>query len=170
MNVQEEFLKAYDSLADAIFRHCYFRVYQHELAMDLMQQTFMNVWRYMVQGNKVDNLRALLYRTANNLVIDESRKRREQYSLELLEEKGIEPSTRPKSSWEAKIDYEYLFPHLQSLEDEQRQVIIMRYIDDLSPKEIAVIIGETANVVSVRLHRAIDQLRKRLPSSYAFTL
>lgn len=164
MNVQEEFLKAYESFADAIFRHCFFRVYQHEQAKDLTQQTFMKVWQYLASGNQVENLRALLYKTANNLIIDESRKKRETVSLEGLEEKGMEPSDNPRSKWEAGLDHECLLPYLTQLDEKSREVVVMRYIDDLSPKEIATILEETPNVVSVRLHRAMTQLRKLIPS------
>ena len=164
MNVQEEFLKAYDSFADAIFRHCYFRVYQHEMAKDLTQQTFMRVWQYLAQGNAVDNLRALLYTTANNLIIDESRKKREVASLDGLEESGFEPSSNPRSSIESGIDHQVILPYLNQLDQSDREIIILRYMDDLSPKEISIIIGQTANVVSVRIHRAIKQLRKLIPT------
>lgn len=164
MNVQEEFLKAYESFADAIFRHCYFRVYKHEQAKDLTQQTFMKVWQYLANGNQVENLRALLYKTANNLIIDESRRKRELTSLEELEERGSEPSMNPLPSWDADMDQQRIMPYLEQLDEGDRKVLILRYVDDLSPKEIAIALDESANVISVRLHRAIKRLRLLIPS------
>ena len=168
MKVEEEFLKAYDAYADAIFRHCYYRVYHREQAKDLMQLTFMKAWQYLVDGTEVQNLRALLYKIANNLVIDEARKKRSLTSLDELELTGHEPGHNPEPSIHARLDGESLLPYLDKLDPDDRTVIVMRYLDDLSPKEIAELIGCSANVVSVRLHRGMKRLRELLPSSYVF--
>ena len=75
--IMEAFTKAYDELSDAIFRHCWFRIGDRERAKDLMQETFTKSWQYISRGEKVDNLKAFLYRVANNLIIDEYRKKKE---------------------------------------------------------------------------------------------
>lgn len=170
MNEQSAFLRAYEAYADAIFRHCFYRVYHHELAKDLVQQTFMKVWQYLAEGHTVDNLRALLYTTATRLVIDEVRKRRPTTSLDGLAELGLEPSANPRSGLEGRIDASSLITYLEQLDEDERTVIVMRYIDDLSPKEIATILGESANVISVRVHRAVKRLRTILPPFYVFPL
>ena len=68
---EEEFLTLYDAYADAIFRHCFFRVYERERARDLVQETFARTWEYAAKGNAVENARAFLYRVANNVIGDE---------------------------------------------------------------------------------------------------
>ena len=85
--VEEQFLKAYEEYAEAIYRHCYFRVFNKQRAEELMQDTFTKTWLYLSRGKKVDNLRAFLYRVAGNLVIDESRKNK-MASLEAWLEAG----------------------------------------------------------------------------------
>ncbi len=157
----ETLTKAYDEFADAIYRHCYFRVFRRERAEELVQETFSKVWQYMIDGHEVLNVRAFLYRVANNLIIDESRKKKEA-SLEALEEQGVEFGTSNISKLEATIDAAHVVESLHALSDAHRSVIIMRYIDELEPEEIARITGESANVISVRLHRAIKQLREQL--------
>lgn len=69
-------IEAYDAYADAIFRHCYFRVFSRERAKELMQETFLRAWDQMVKGEEIRHMRGFLYRVANNLIIDESRKKR----------------------------------------------------------------------------------------------
>lgn len=170
MNEHDAFLRAYEAYADAIFRHCFYRVYHHELAKDLTQQTFMKVWQYISEGKKVDHMRALLYTTATRLVIDVSRTRRPSASLEEMAESGIEPSENPRSAIEKQIDAKSLIAYLERLEEEDRALIVLRYVDDLSPKEISLILGESQNIVSVRLHRAVKRLRSLLPTSYVFSL
>ena len=162
------FLEAYDAYADALFRHCFYRVYHHELAKDLVQQTFLRAWQYLVEGNKVEHLRALLYTIATRLVIDEVRKQRPTQSLDTLEENGFEPSKDPRSSLESHLDADQLIPYLARLDEDERSLIVLRYIDDLSPKEIALVLSESTNVISVRLHRSLKKLRSLIPPSYVF--
>lgn len=166
MRTEEDLSKAYEAFSDAIFRHCFFRVYQREYALDLTQQVFLKTWEYLAKGNTIDQIRAFLYRTANNLIIDETRKRKEQVSLDVLEEQGFEPRVDTRAEVEANIDGAQIGTYLQQLAVDDREILIMRFIDDLSPKEIAEILQETANVISVRLHRALKKLRELLPPTY----
>ena len=82
--LEKQFLKAYDEFADPIFRHCYFRVFNRERAKDLMQETFTKTWEYLNQSpitnheSRITNMRAFLYRVANNLIIDNSRQKDER--------------------------------------------------------------------------------------------
>lgn len=154
----DDFLQAYDSLSDAIFRHCYFRVYDRDRAQELMQDTFMKTWEYLARGKKVDNLKAFLYRVANNLIIDSTRKKKES-SLDAMQELGFEPisnTTAPDVLTEASR----FVALLAKIEPMYRIPVRMRFLDDLSPKDIAIALGESENVVSVRIHRGVAQLRK----------
>src|ERR1043165_1036473 len=72
---EKEFLDAYKQHADAIFRHCYFRVYNKDLAEDLTQDTFIKTWKYISEGKEIKNIKAFLYKVAVNLIIDHSRKK-----------------------------------------------------------------------------------------------
>ena len=62
-----DFADAYDAYADAIFRHCAFRCFNRERARELMQETFIKAWDFLVSGKDIDNVQAFLYKTANNL-------------------------------------------------------------------------------------------------------
>lgn len=154
----EEFLQAYDQLADAIFRHCFFRVYDREEAKDLVQETFIRGWGYIAKGKEVQNLKALLYKIANNLIIDGSR-RKKTASLDELREHGFDPGEDKQDELEARIAAREVMPILQGIEPAYRQVVVMRYIDDMPPAEIASVLNESENAVSVRLHRAVKKLR-----------
>ncbi len=158
----EEFLKAYDELSDALFRHCYYRCYDRERAKELMQECYVRAWEYVVEGKDIKNLKAFLYRVANNLVIDESRKKKES-SLETLMEGGFEPAdARDKTVVNAEAGQ--MIGLLGRIDEKYREIVSMRYLDDMTPKEIAVVVGESENVVSVRLHRGIRQLRDLMAS------
>src|SRR3989344_3440161 len=73
---EEAFTQGYQTHADAIYRHCYFRVHNKELAQDLTQETFIKTWKYIIEGKEIKNLKAFLYKVAINLIIDDSRKKK----------------------------------------------------------------------------------------------
>ena len=52
---EKEFLDAYQQYADAIYRHCFFRVYNRDLAQDLTQETFIKTWKYISEGKEIKN-------------------------------------------------------------------------------------------------------------------
>lgn len=161
---EEEFLACYDDFADAIYRHCFFRVFSKPRAEELVQEAFMRTWEYLSSGKKVDNLRAFVYRVANNLIIDGSRKKKEEHLEEVLE---AHPEKEPVSeSIQEAIEQNALMREVMSaladLPDDERRIITYRYIDELGPREIANIMEITPNHVSVRLNRAIKSLRERM--------
>lgn len=157
--LETEFLEAYDAYADAIFRHCYYRLFDRERAKDVMQDAFIRTWEYMQKGEKVDNIRALLYRIANNLIIDFVRRKKEA-SLDAMQEEGFDPATDDDMAHIAeRLDGGQAIEALKRLDDTHREVLVLRYVNGLQPTEIAEITGETANTVSVRIHRGLGKLR-----------
>jgi RNA polymerase sigma-70 factor (ECF subfamily) len=156
---EQELADAYGKYADAIFRHCYFRVFDRERGKELMQETFMRAWTYIADGKKkkVENMRAFLYRIANNLIVDEVRKKKE-LSLDELQRNGWDPSYDGIEDMQKKVEQNKIFSMLQHVQKDYREVLIMRYIDGLTPADIAEILGESPNAISVRLHRGIKQL------------
>lgn len=155
----EDFSAAYNEYKDAIFRHCYFHTFDRELAKDLLQETFVKTWEYIVAGNKVENLRAFLYKVATNLVINAARKKKEQ-SLEALQEQGFDPAGDGDSfASRDPIAETRVMNVLGKIEEPYRSAVTMRFIEGLSPAEIANVTGENANAVSVRINRGLKQLR-----------
>lgn len=157
--VEREFLDVYSKQSDALFRFCYFRVFDRERAKDLVQETFMRTWKQIAEGADIENIRAFLYRVARNLVIDESRKKK-ALSLDALQEGGFDPAA-PTPQPTDPIDAQRLLAALDAVDEQFREVLVMRFVDDLQPREIASILEESANVISVRVHRGIKQLRER---------
>lgn len=157
--VEQEFLKAYDQFADAIFRHCVFRVSDREKAKDLAQGSFVRLWDYMSQGKEVDNMRAFLYRIANNLIIDEYRKKKDESLDRMRDEEGFDIGFDVMRDIETKDEHAKAVALLECLPDKYREALVMRHVDGLSVKDIAHLTHETENVISVRIHRAIEKLK-----------
>jgi RNA polymerase sigma-70 factor (ECF subfamily) len=157
----ERFAQAYEEYSDAIFRHCYFHTFKREEAKEIMQEAFMRTWEYIASGKEVEQVRPFLYRTATNLIINGSKKKRET-SLDELQEAGFDPGAPDDKHTRDFVEEKRVMEVLQKIEEPYRQAVMLRYIEDLSPAEIAEIIGESPNVVSVRVHRGLKQLKSLL--------
>lgn len=158
-DTKQAFLATYDEYADALFRHCLFKTSDRELAKDLLQETFMKVWTYISSGKKVGNMRALLYKTLNNLVIDEYRKKKTG-SLDVLAESGFDPREESPTNIADIIDGERAITLLSKLDDPYKDALFMRYVSGLEISEIAEITGEAENTVSVHIHRGMKKLKE----------
>lgn len=160
---EKVFLAAYDQHADAIYRHCYFRVFSRARAEELVQETFMKTWQYIAGGKEVKNIRAFLYQVANNLIIDDSRKKKEESLDAMLESsEALEPASREHVKMERQALAAEVVRAMETLGAEDREVLTLRYVDDLEPREIAEILGLSPNAVSVRIHRATQSLKVKL--------
>jgi len=162
---KNEFLRAYDEYGEAIYRHCFFRVYSKSRAEELVQETFLRAWQYIKQ-EKIHTMRPFLYQIANNLIIDNARKKKEE-SLESLLTKSaaLEPSYSGQKDIERNLELKEVLGAMRHVSEEDRQLLTMRYVDDLDPKEIAKILGITANNVSVRLNRGVKNLKSKFSTT-----
>lgn len=170
---EDRFLKAFEDYNDALFRHACMRVSDREKAIDIVHDTYTKVWSYVRSGQRIDSYRSFLYKVLNNLIIDEYRKRKELSLDSLLEKDGVDEGSFPELSEStsealaATIDGKQAFAILTELPDVYREVIILRFVDELGPREIAELIEETENVVSVRLHRGLKLLRSKIETAQA---
>ena len=127
-----------------------------------MQEPFLKTWQYLEKWEVVQNIRAFLYRIANNLIIDYSRKKKEE-SLDLMieDDNFVEPTGSDHKDIEKAIAIKEVREEIEGLPEDYKQVLIMRYVDDLDPKEIAEILDIDANNVSVKIHRGLMMLKSR---------
>lgn len=159
----DAFGKVYDLYARRIYRFVYFKVSSEEEAQDLTADVFLRAWQYLIDGTgkEVRHLGALLYGIARNRVIDYYRMRAVRETVPLLEEaeEALSDDRRLAEKNDAKIDADMLAKHLRSLKDEYREVLVMRYLDELGTDEISKILGKQPGNVRVLLHRAVEALR-----------
>ena len=103
-----------------------------------------------------------MYGVATHLIIDESRRRRES-SLDALMEVGFEPGGADmRERTAAQLDARRILAALEVLTDDEREALILRYVEGFSPRELAAMYGITANAMTVRLHRAKAKARHAL--------
>jgi RNA polymerase sigma-70 factor (ECF subfamily) len=162
-NLNASFNESYEQFSDAIFRYCLYQTSNREKAIDLTQDTFIKTWEYISSGNKVENLKAFLYKVANNLIIDYRRKKKAE-SLDQLAETGFDPRSEinEMERTENKFEINSALELIKKLDEKYREVLLMRFVEDLSVTEISKILRSSENNISVRIHRGIQKLKDLL--------
>ncbi len=139
--------------------HAIFKIQNKELSEDLVQDTFTKTWSYLIRGGKIDIMKAFLYHILNNLIVDEYRKRKTT-SLDALLEKGFEPKSPDHSERLLNVlDGKAAFLFIRYLPEKYQNAIRMRYVQNLSLKEMSLITGQTKNALAVQLHRGLEKLK-----------
>src|SRR3989338_7376113 len=161
---KKRFTDIYNRESDSLFRFCLLRVSDREKALDLTQEAFSRLWSSIVSGKKVNNPRALLYTVARNLIIDWYR-RIKSVSLEGLSNEDEDrefdvPDEKATLEIELNADSKRVLSMLEKLEPRYKEVVYLRYVSDLSPKDIAKVMDLNANTVSVRISRGIKALKR----------
>lgn len=163
---------AFDSLLSrhkqSVFNYIYFIVRNRELAEDIFQETFVKAIVTIKQGRYVDNgkFRAWINRIAHNLIIDNYRQEKgentvsnDEYEVDLLNNPAVCDETV-----EDRIVKEQILSDVRNLirflPDNQREVLEMRYYQDMSFKEISDVTGVSINTALGRMRYAILNLRR----------
>jgi RNA polymerase sigma-70 factor (ECF subfamily) len=146
--------------------HAFFKTHNHAVSKDLVQDTFTKTWKYLVKGGKIDMMKAFLYHVLNNLIVDQYRKRK-TISLDSLLEKGFEPiaDNELPERFSNVLDGKAAFLLINNLSKKYQKVMHMRYVQDLSLKEISLKTKQTKNAVAVQTHRGLAKIKLLYNSS-----
>ncbi|MEK7545974.1 MAG: RNA polymerase sigma factor [Patescibacteria group bacterium] len=155
------FIEAYDFFAPKLYRHALFRTSSPEVADDIASETFVRAWEVVREkSTEIRHLKAFLYRIADNLIIDHYRKN-SRAAVPISEE--IEETLRAPGDPHERLDRtlagEKMARFLAQLRPETRDLLVMRYIDDLPIEHIAEATGKKKNAVYVAIHRAVKELK-----------
>lgn len=160
----DAFAKLYDLYVTPIYRFIYFKVPSQQDAEDLTSEVFLKVWTYITETEDViENFRALIYKIARNSVVDFYRSKSRCESVQEEEVVMLIPDHRQQSllsQIEAKVELSNLELILKKIKDEYRDVIVLKYIEGLSTKEIAKIMDKSNGSVRVLLHRALNVIKE----------
>jgi len=164
--LDEEALTAiFDSFAPAIYKYALRLCHDPIEADNIVGDVFSQLLEQFAGGKGPrTNLRSYLYQTAYHLVVDRSRENKHTAPLEVainVQEK--ERSVPTATQIEERVLMEALVSAMNSeLTEDQRHVIILRFLEDFSLKETAQIVGKEVNNVKVIQNRGIAKLRKAL--------
>lgn len=146
MNVEKQY--------DKIYRYCYFKMYDDQIAQDITQETFL---RFYKQGLNLGSDKELpyLYTIAKNLCIDHFRRRTTE-SLEEITEEVIDDPT------EDLISNLTLRMTISKLPEDEQELIFLRYVNEVSITTICKITGLSRFAVYRKLSKSLKWLKEEL--------
>ena len=146
MDIEEQY--------DKIYRYCYFKMYDDQIAQDITQETFL---RFCKQGLNLGSDKELpyLYTIAKNLCIDHFRKRTDE-SLEEIPEEVIDDPT------EDLISNLTLRMTISKLPEDEQELIFLRYVNEVSITTICKITGLSRFAVYRKLSKSLKWLKEEL--------
>lgn len=163
---KEAFIKVYDDYVEDVYRFVYFKVGREEEARDLTSMIFLKAWNY-IQANSLSDsrtLRALVYKVARTSIIDYYRESGNKLEVSLDDENNpidvIDDKQDLAANMDQASDMELIRKQLPLLKEEYREVIVLRFVNDLSLEEIAAVTGKSRGNIRVILHRALAALKE----------
>lgn len=156
----------YDQYVERIYNYIYHRVGNTQQAEDLTGQVFVRMLEAVKAGRSwQSSFSGWLYRIAHNLVIDYYRRRQRVAFVELDDGTAIQSHAGdPAKSAEVQLDKEQLCAALALLTEEQAQVIVLRFMDELSVSEVAGVMGKTDGAIKALQYRAMLALKRVIRS------
>lgn len=161
----DSFAKLYDLYVKQIYRFVYFKVSNHEEAEDITADVFLKAWNYIQEKKEIKSFSGLLYHIARNHIIDVYRARSTHGSSPLMVEEdsiSISDAGAWEKNLETKLEHQYIVQALKKLKHEYREVITLRFIDELAIEEISQITNKSSISIRVTLHRALKKLKEIL--------
>ncbi len=159
---QEEFENLYQSFLTPVYRYCYLRLGSKEAAEDVAQVVFEKVWTakesYRDQGKTP---LTYLFTIARNTIIDRLRRN---------EAIPIDPQTPaflaiaddgndPRGASEQREASQRVYQALGKLDEEPREVLMLRYIAELPYEDISLLVGKTQEAIRQIVSRGLKELR-----------
>lgn len=159
----DAFGELYEFYVTPIFRFIYFRVKNKEIAEDLTQTVFLKVYSHL---DRIENNypRAYLYTVAKNVLTDHWRKKKTDTFDETAEDfqQPADDSPHIDAVIDQKMQAEKIKASLDVLSDEQREVLVLKFIQEFSNKEIAAMLDKNEDAIRQTQCRALKVLRAHL--------
>jgi RNA polymerase sigma-70 factor, ECF subfamily len=166
---QQALVDIYERYQPSVFTYVFYRVCDQETAEDLTAEVFTrmlaNLPRYRSHGKPI---LAWLYTIARNLVVDYYRQKSAGNHLPLEEDLMDGEDNHPVKAAEDRQAHECLSRALEHLTEEQRQVIILKFIENRDISELVIILGKNERAVRSLQHRALAALNRFMQKEHCY--
>lgn len=153
----------YDHYQPRIYRFVFIKVGQREEAEDLTHQAFLNAWQNIQNyEHRGFPFSSWLYQIARNQVIDYYRTSRSNLSIDDADPENFVGPENTQSAAEQKFELAEIRLALIQLKPDYQDVIVLRFVEELSLKETAEALERSEGAVKLLQHRALQELRKNL--------
>ncbi len=163
---------AFDALfikyQDYVYNIVYGIVCQPDEARDISQEVFVQVFRSLGSFRRGSRFATWLYRIAVNRAVDGARSAKNRRWLPLMETLSAtpDPADSPEKVLDRHTGQDMVQKALQQVPIQHRDVLVLRYYQDLSVEEIAEVLGCSVTAAKVRLHRARHHFKEMYLATY----
>lgn len=161
----DAYAKLYDEYVSRLYRFIFLKVSDKREAEDLTSELFLRTWQYLTSDKKrtIESVSGLLYKIARNLIIDHYRERASAQTCAVeLADKVPDNSENDRDRIHAAVDVHRVTDTMKKMKREYQEVILLRHVEELSLKEIAIVMEKGQTNVRVTLHRAMKVLKRML--------
>ena len=156
----EAFGELYSIYLDRIYRYVFYQVKDKMTAEDITEEVFVKAWKAIDScKGRGHTFSAWIYRIAHNHIINTLRSIQKYTSIEM---ENLAEVSDPKLEVEAAFDRQELMAVLTDLPQNQRQVVIMKFIEGMDNREIGQIMSKSEGAVRLLQMRALTALRQKL--------
>ena len=155
---EEAYYELINLYGNKLLRTCYLMIKDEKESEDIVQETFINVFKYIKNFKGESSLYTWIYRISQNITKD---RLKTKVTIVPYEDNEIE-SNSPENITIINIDREALRTELDKLSFIYKQVLVLFYFDDLSIKEISEILDEKEGTIKSKLSRGRNLLREAL--------
>ena len=154
------FGELYIAYVDRIFSFVFSHYRNKQFAEDVTEEVFIKAWKAIrTCKGREDTFVAWLYKIARNHMIDEIRKLKRRPGLDT---DIIEVFAHFDNEIEGYLEQRELMMFIDKLSANQRQVVLLKFIQGLSNEEIAQVMGKSQGAIRIMQMRALDNLRKQM--------
>ena len=157
----EHFGLLYDHYLPQIYRFVFLKVSNKAETQDLVHDVFLSAWKNIDNFNHQGfPFSSWLYQIARHKVIDYYRTKKVNLAIENVDEDYFKVNSAIESELDKKADMEVVKRAIGQLSEDQQNVLIMRFVEDLSYQEIALTLQKSEGAIRLIQHRAIQNLKK----------
>lgn len=162
---KDAFKELYEIYVDRLYRFILFRTNDPQLAEDLLSSVFLKAWenlgRFKTQQAPFG---AWLFRIARNAIIDHYRVQKQHGPLSEAEHSIADPSEDVQAQVEQRAEIETILAAMARLTEEQREVLVLKLIEGLTTREIALAMNKSEGAVRALQMRGLQSLSEILGS------
>lgn len=148
---------------ERLYWHIRRLVVNHEDANDVLQNTFIKVWRYLENFREEANLYTWLYRIATNETLTFLEKEKKRVTLSISDDdNGLSNKLKAEKGYDInKLEWK-LQKAIQSLPEKQRIVFTLRYYDEMPYEEMSKVLETSTGALKASYHHAVKKVEEFL--------
>ncbi len=159
----EKFVLLYDKYFDQIYRYVFRRVNDKDMVHDLVSQTFFDAFSHLKDFEwRGFPFSSWLYKIAHNNVLKWYREQKKTQTVDLENIQELADKVDHHEEAALNESAEEIQKAMELLEPEEKEIIKLKYFEELSNIEIADVMGLSANNIGVKIYRALKKLKQLL--------